>query len=112
MVSEQTLPASVTLSEAAVGQLANSSVGLITTSLKKSNSTAPVGVPGTETVTVNASSEAPLATQYGVVYDLRNASSEGPCKTLWQLVQLSPNLTTWAQAIEVRLVQCQVFDEP
>ena len=87
------------------GQLASSSPqpsdGLITTSLKK-NDMAPVGVPGTEAVAVTASAEPPVLTEYGDVYDLRNVSLEAPCKTLWQLMQLSPNLTTWAQAIEVR----------
>lgn len=86
------------------GQLASSSPqpadDLIITSLKKSG-TAPDGVPVTEAVALNASAETPLLTQYGAVYDLRNVSTDGPCKTLWQLMQLSPNLTTWVEAIEV-----------
>ena len=86
------------------GQLASSSPqpadGLIVTSLQK-KSTATVGVPVTDAVAINGSAQPPVLTQYGDVYDLRNVSLERPCKTLWQLMQLSPNLTTWAQAIEV-----------
>lgn len=97
-------PAATPAAAVLQGQLARSSPqpsdGLITTSLKK-NDTAPVVVPVTAAVVVNASAEPPVLTQYGDVYDLRNVSLEAPCKTLWQLMQLSSNLTTWAHAIEV-----------
>lgn len=52
-------------------------------------------------VAVNTSAEPPIPTPYGVTYDLKTAASQGSCKTLWQLIHLTPNLTTWAEAIEV-----------
>ena len=52
-------------------------------------------------VAVNTSAEPPILTPYGATYDLKTAAAERPCKTLWQLIQLSPNLTSWSEAIEV-----------
>ena len=95
------------------GQLANDSSqpedSIIITSLKRS-SVAPVDAPVTQAVVTNASGEPPVLTQYGDMYDLRNAASAGTCKTLWQLMQLSPNLTCWAQAVEVNNLTERVTD--
>ncbi|KAL0055696.1 hypothetical protein WJX82_003307 [Trebouxia sp. C0006] len=36
----------------------------------------------------------------GMLYDLKGIASNGSCLTLWQLIQLSPNLTSWADTIQ------------
>lgn len=77
----------------------------ITTSLKSNGTavepTSAFNASAATTVATNTTAEPPILTQYGMMYDLKSAASEGSCKTLWQLLQLSPNLTSWADAIEV-----------
>ena len=77
----------------------------ITTSLEP-NSTAvataaPLSIPTVTAVAQNLSAEPLVLTQEGMMYDLKGIASAGACQTLWQLIQLSPNLTIWADAIQV-----------
>ena len=49
-----------------------------------------------------ASNASQTVTQDGLLYDLRPEATTGPCQTIWQLIQLSPNLTVWAAIVEVK----------
>jgi len=77
----------------------------ITSSLE-SNSTAAAAAASLSPSNVTAAAQnlpaEPLVlTQDGMMYDLKGIASNGSCLTLWQLIQLSPNLTSWAFTIQV-----------
>ncbi len=77
----------------------------ITSSLE-SNSTsaaaaAPLSPSNVTAAAQNLPAEPLVLTQDGMMYDLKGIASNGSCLTLWQLIQLSPNLTSWAYIIQV-----------
>ena len=116
--TEPAAPTATPVTNAAAAQLslpaqtpipANNSI----TSSLESNSTAAAAAPllspsnGTSAVQ-NLSAEPLILTQDGMMYDLKGIASNGSCLTLWQLIQLSPNLTSWADVIQVpSKAQCQ-----
>lgn len=45
-----------------------------------------------------------VLTDAGLVFDLKAAAGgSGSCNTVWQLIEMSPNLTTLADTIEARM---------
>ncbi|KAL3140408.1 hypothetical protein ABBQ38_004668 [Trebouxia sp. C0009 RCD-2024] len=83
------------------GQLTNAPiVTSLVNFLQKENTTAGVDGLVAEAVVSNFTAAPTLLTQYGPVTDLRSAAAEGECKTLWQLMQLSANLTMLVQTVK------------
>ncbi|DBA95813.1 TPA: Expansin-B5 [Trebouxia sp. C0004] len=80
----------------------------ITSSLESNNSTAAAAAASLSPSNVTAAAQnlpaEPLVlTQDGMMYDLKGIASNGSCLTLWQLIQLSPNLTSWASTQELTM---------
>ena len=109
--TESAAPAATPVTNLAAAQLSlpapnlGPANGTITSSLE-SNSTAAAAAaslsPSNVTAAAqNLSAEPPVLTQDGMMYDLKGIASNGSCLTLWQLIQLSPNLTSWAYTIQV-----------
>lgn len=61
----------------------------------------PILTPAVTAVAQNLSAVPLIQTQDGMMYDLKGMASNGSCLTLWQLIQLSPNLTSWGNIIQV-----------
>ena len=73
----------------------------ITSSLESSSTAdASLSLSSVTAAAQNLSAEPLVLTQDGVMYDLKGIASNGSCLTLWQLIQLSPNLTSWAYTIQ------------
>ena len=107
--TEPAAPTATPFTDAAAAQLSLPAqtpipaINTITSSLE-SNSTAMAAAalsPSNVTVAAqNLSAEPLILTQDGMLYDLKGIASNGSCLTLWQLIQLSPNLTSWADTIQ------------
>ncbi|KAL0025075.1 hypothetical protein WJX79_005262 [Trebouxia sp. C0005] len=71
-----------------------------TPTLPDSTADASLSLSSVTAAAQNLSAEPLVLTQDGVMYDLKGIASNGSCLTLWQLIQLSPNLTSWAYTIQ------------